>query len=86
VRWIFGDPKARVIRLQRRSTKRLVDVAAAFRSGGTTAGPPCTRCFARDTRIFPELDVRWIERRRFSKVEQEQLDFLADNPIYTSVL
>ena len=33
----FGDPEARVITLKRRSKKRLVDVAVAFRWGGTIA-------------------------------------------------
>jgi hypothetical protein len=37
VRGIFGDPEARVITLKRRSKKRLVDVAVAFRWGGTIA-------------------------------------------------
>jgi Helix-turn-helix domain of transposase family ISL3 len=74
VRGIFGDPKARVITLKRRSKKRLVDVAVAFRWGGTIAS---------DTRIFLELEVRRIECRRCGKVKQERLDFLADNPFYT---
>ena len=37
VRGVFGDPKARVIALKRRSKKRLVVVAVTFRWGGTTA-------------------------------------------------
>src|SRR6202046_1495951 len=37
VRGIFGDPRARVITLKRRSKKRLVVVAVTFRWGGTTA-------------------------------------------------
>src|SRR5580692_12325879 len=46
VRGIFGDPKARVITLKRRSKKRLVDVAVA---DGVVRpqGPPCTRSFVR---------------------------------------
>src|SRR6202043_2192734 len=35
VRGIFGDPKARVITLKRRSKKRLVAVAVVSRWGGT---------------------------------------------------
>src|SRR6266496_1316750 len=34
---VFGDPKARVIRLSRRSKKRLAAVAVASRWGGTIA-------------------------------------------------
>jgi hypothetical protein len=47
VRGIFGDPEARVKALKRRSKKRLVDVAVAFRWGGTIASPLCTRSFVR---------------------------------------
>src|ERR1700680_3471789 len=37
VRGFFGDPKARVITLKRRSKKRLVAVAVVSRWGGTIA-------------------------------------------------
>src|SRR5437773_11589351 len=37
VRGVFGDPKARVIRLKRRSKKQLVAVAVASRWAGTIA-------------------------------------------------
>ena len=36
-----------------------------------------------DTRIFLELEVRRVACRHCSKVKQERLDFLADNPFYT---
>jgi transposase len=36
-----------------------------------------------DTRIYLELEVRRIDCRRCGKVKREQLDFLADNPLYT---
>ena len=36
-----------------------------------------------DTRIFLELEVRRIDCRGCGKVKREQLDFLADNPLYT---
>src|SRR5437762_11526205 len=39
---VFGDPKARVIRLSRRSKKRLAAVAVASRWGGTQ-GAACAR-------------------------------------------
>src|SRR2546429_9282970 len=38
VRGIFGDPKARVITLKRRSKKRLAAVVFSCSWGGTTAG------------------------------------------------
>jgi transposase len=36
-----------------------------------------------DTRIFLELEVRPLDCRHCGKVKREQLDFLADNPLYT---
>jgi transposase len=36
-----------------------------------------------DTRIFLELEVRRVDCRGCGKVKREQLDFLADNPLYT---
>ena len=39
-----------------------------------------------DTRIFLELEVRRLDCRNCGKVKRERLDFLADNPHYTSAL
>ena len=36
-----------------------------------------------DTRIYLELEVRRVGCRDCGKVKREQLDFLADNPLYT---
>jgi transposase len=36
-----------------------------------------------DTRIFLEIEVRRVGCRSCGKVKREQLDFLADNPLYT---
>jgi hypothetical protein len=36
-----------------------------------------------DTRIFLELEVRRVDCRRCGRVKRQQLDFLADNPLYT---
>jgi len=36
-----------------------------------------------DTRVYLELEVRRLDCRGCGKVKQEQLDFLADNPLYT---
>lgn len=36
-----------------------------------------------DTRVYVELEVRRLECRNCGKVKREQLDFLADNPLYT---
>jgi transposase len=36
-----------------------------------------------DARIFLELEVRRVDCRRCGRVKRQQLDFLADNPLYT---
>ncbi|MSP80799.1 MAG: transposase family protein [Rhodospirillales bacterium] len=36
-----------------------------------------------DTRIFLEIEVRWVQCRSCGKVKRERFDFLADNPFYT---
>src|SRR5450759_3983001 len=48
----FGDPKARVIALNRRSKKRLVAVAVASRWGGTTARSAVCAIFRAATRGY----------------------------------
>src|SRR3979411_3548176 len=52
VRGVFGDPKARVITLKRRSKKRLVVVAVTFRWGGTTARSAACAIFPAATRGY----------------------------------
>ena len=47
IRGIFGDPKARIIRLQRRGKKHAAVFATASRTGGTTTGGvACATCLA----------------------------------------
>ena len=36
-----------------------------------------------DTRVYLEVEVRRLNCRSCGKVKREQLDFLADNPLYT---
>jgi transposase len=36
-----------------------------------------------DTRVYLELEVRWVACRSCARVKREGLDFLADNPLYT---
>ena len=84
VRGIFGDPKARVIALKRRSKKRLAAFAVACRWVGTTGR--CAGCA-----IFLAARLGYIWNWRFDgvdcagcgKVKRERLEFLADNPLYT---
>ena len=84
MRGIFGDPKARVIGLNRRSKKRHAAVAVACRWAGTIARFAGVRDLScGDTRIFLELEVRRLDCRNCGRVKRERLDFLADNPHYT---
>ena len=83
VRGVFGDPKARIVRLVRRSKKHC---AGAAESAPRLVRPtlrrvrdlPCGRY-----RIYLELEVRRVDCRRCGAVKRERLDFLADNPHYT---
>src|SRR5271168_4150210 len=78
---MFGDPRARVIRLTRRSKKRCAEFVAGYKVGGMTAN--CAR-----SGIFPQETcastlIRRIDCRSCQGVKQEKLDWLADNPFYT---
>src|SRR6476661_1036374 len=84
VRGIFGDPKARVITLRRRSKKRRAGALVGSRWAGTDRKVRRVRDLScGDTRIFLELEVRRLDCRNCGKVKRERLDFLADNPHYT---
>lgn len=76
VRGIFGDPKARIVRLKRRSKKRAAPIAEPCIEVGTIA--PCG-----DTRVYLEIEVRRVLCKASGKVRRERLEFLADNPLYT---
>src|SRR6202158_2663362 len=52
VRGIFGDPKARVITLKRRSKKRLAGAVGACRWAGTTARSAVCAIFRAATREY----------------------------------
>ena len=80
MRGVFGDPKVRIVTLNRRSKKHRVEAVAASRWGGTTARGDLS---CGEMRILLELEVRRIDCRSCGKVKQERLDFLADNPFYT---
>ena len=84
IRGIFGDPKARVITLVRRSKKQLCGACGRVHWAGTTARLRRVRDLScGDTRIYLEFEVRRVDCRSCGKVKRERLDFLADNPLYT---
>ena len=84
VRGIFGDPKARVITLNRRSKKQRAGVAVASRWAGTTArSAGCAICRAGTRGYFWSWRCGGSSAADCGKVKRERLDFLADNPLYT---
>jgi transposase len=83
VRGVFGDPKARVIRLNRRS-KTACGCCGHVQMGWYDRKVRRVRDLScGDTRISLDLEVRRIDCRRCGKVKRERLDFVADNPLYT---
>ena len=79
IKGILGDPKARVIRLERSQKKRYVDVVEG-RTGASTA----RRYGGFGT--FPAGTCGYIRRvlcRGRGKVKQEKFPWLSDNPFYT---
>lgn len=83
VKGLFGDPKARVIRLER------------LQKNGMRVLRDCTRSFydsktrlvrdlgCGDARIYLEAEVRRVYCRKCAKVKRERLEWLSDNPFYT---
>ena len=83
LRGVFGDRKARVITLARRSKKRHAPCA-----DGALRMYDRSRRRARDlsngdTRIYLEFEVRRLDCRSCGQVKRERLSFLADNTHYT---
>lgn len=39
--------------------------------------------FSGETRIYLEIEIRWVLCWHYDKVKREQLDFLANNPLCT---
>jgi transposase len=84
VRGVFGDPKARIITLVRRTKNGLRVLRGRIHSGWydrrirQVRDLPCG-----DTRIFLEIEVRRVPCRSCGKVKRERLDLLANNPLYT---
>ncbi len=84
VRGVFGDPKACVITLVRRSKKQSVAAAAAFSPGGTTGVPARHAiCPAATGACTWSWRSGAFSARAAAPRKRERLEFLADNPFYT---
>jgi transposase len=84
VRGIFGGPKARIITLVRRS-KTLCGCCGRKRSGWYDRRTRLVRDLScGDTRVYLEIEARRVQCRSCGKVKRERLEFLADNPFYTT--
>jgi len=81
---VFGDQKARVVILSRRSKKMVcggcgaVNHAIYDRKMARARDLPCG-----DMRVYVEFEIRRVECAKCGKVKQEKLDWLSDNPAYT---
>jgi transposase len=81
---VFGDPKARVIKLHRRSKKTACGCCGRVQMGWYDRKLLRVRDLScGDTRIFLEVEARRLDCRHCGKVKRERLDFLAYNPLYT---
>ena len=81
---IFGDPKARVIRLHRREKKRCAGLVDLFTALGTTERFAGFETCPAEYADLLGLEIRRVDCRRCGKVKQETLDWLtAGNPFYT---
>ena len=83
VRGIFGDPKARILRLERRGKKLSAAPAGRFTEPSTT-----TRSVSFGISPAATRGCTWRSRSGGScagcgTVKRESLDFLSDNPFYT---
>lgn len=87
VRGIFGDPKARIVSLVRRSKKRHAAAAQGVQYGWYDRRVRQVRDLScGDTRVYLEFEVRQVDCRSCGKVKRERLEFLADNPFIPSAL
>ncbi len=83
VQGVFGDPKARVITLNRRAKNSLRRVREATFGLVRPATTARARSLLRRSRVWLDIEVRHAAYRHCDKVKRERLDFPADNPFYT---
>lgn len=84
VKGVFGDLKARVIPLSRRSKKTLCGVCGRIQFGWYDRKTRRVRDLScADTRVYLDIEVRRVYCKVCGKVKREKLDFLDDNPLYT---
>ncbi len=81
---VFGDPRARIVRLTRRAKKTVCGSCGTAhrtwydRRVRRVRDLPCG-----DLRIYREFDLRRVACRRCGGVKRERVDWLAANPHYT---
>jgi zinc-finger of transposase IS204/IS1001/IS1096/IS1165 len=82
VRGIFGDPKARIIKLNRRSKTQCADCGGPHNGWYDRTVRRVRDLSCGDTRVYLEFEVRRVLCKAGCKVRRERLEFLADNPLY----
>ena len=84
IKGVFGDPRARVLTLVRRSKKRPCSACGRIHHGWYDRKQRRVRDLScGDTRVYLDFEVRRVLCRSCGQVKRERLDWLADNPLYT---
>ena len=84
MRGIFGDPKARILRLLRRGKKRPVESCGQRQRTFYDRKTRRVRDLScGDTRVYLEVEIRRVHCRSCGAVKQEKLPWLANNLFYT---
>jgi transposase len=83
VRGIFGDPKARVLRLTRRGKTVCGTCGTACRAFYEHTRRQVRDLSCGDTRVHLELPVGRVRCQRCGTVKRESLALLSDTPFYT---
>ncbi len=84
VKGVFGDPKARVIAVQRTQKKTICGCCGAVHRTYYDKKIRRIRDLScGDARIYLELEVRRVQCKRCGKVKREELKWIANNPFYT---
>jgi len=84
VRGIFGEPDARVIRLERTQKKTACGVCGQIhRSFYDRIRRRVRDLSCGDARVYLDMEVRRVKCTSCGKVKREKLDWLSGNPFYT---
>jgi transposase len=81
--YVFGNSKALIIDLVRRSKEACAVAADGSRAAGTTGARDARNLSFGGPRVYLNFEVRRQLCKHCGTVQRERLEFLADNPFYT---